>query len=293
MSGRYKRVRVIGCGPAGLAAAHAAAGLGFDDIEIYAPGVKTEQRGPLLLQRPIPGITNDHPDGYIRQIVLGGSILDYRDKLYGDINIGINGDVLTKGYHAWKVGPAYDKLWDLYAGAIVPRTLRTAELAQRSHATREHTLWVNTAPRKAFCENPNGHRFRNTHVFISDRATFAEQPEDTIIFNADAEVPWARSSRIFGNEVTEWTQDGVARTGKLLGVHAPVLRQIVKPISTDCTCLPAVLKTGRFGAWRNETWIDTAYYAVRDALISDRRDEEWASIFLSSGKMPESGAWLA
>src|SRR6266567_5848425 len=107
------KVVIVGCGPAGLAAAHAAYGLDCE-VVIYAPKKMTPQMGPLLIQRPIPGINTDHPDGTIHQIVIGGSILDYRYKLYGDINIGINGDILQPNYHAWDHRETYEKLWKLY-----------------------------------------------------------------------------------------------------------------------------------------------------------------------------------
>src|ERR1700747_2279263 len=113
MGGIIMRVAIIGCGPAGLGAAHAAHGVGAG-VVIYSPGIKSPQRGPLVLQRPIPAISTDHPDGYIRQLVIGGSILDYRYKLYGDINISIQGDMLREGYHCWKHIETYDKLWELY-----------------------------------------------------------------------------------------------------------------------------------------------------------------------------------
>ena len=63
-----------------------------------------------MLQRPIPAISTDHPDGYIKQLVIGGSILDYRYKLYGDINISIQGNILAKGYHCWEFIKTYDRL---------------------------------------------------------------------------------------------------------------------------------------------------------------------------------------
>lgn len=277
---KITKVCVVGAGPAGLAAAHAAAGmLGIERVTVYAPKKPTEQRGPLLLQRPIPGINDDHPDGYIRQFVVGGSILDYRDKTYGDINVGINGDVLEPGYHAWHFMSTYKRLWHLYADCIIDKTLTAAELAQRAFATSGDTLWVNTAPRDAFCEQKGKHRFTVARVFITPVAVFQDQPDDTIIFNADPDEPWCRSSRIFGSEVTEWpaTRDDVnhhfAPDGRSL-----VFQQIAKPISTDCDCLPNVLKTGRFGQWRNQTWVDTAYYDVRNALISDARADDWSAI---------------
>lgn len=261
------RVAVIGCGPAGLAAAHAAVGQGAEDVVVFAPKVKTPQLGPLLIQRPIPGINTSHPDGTIHQRVIGGSILDYRYKLYGDINIGINGDILRPEYHAWRHGETYDKLWDLHKHLIV-NSYVTAHHLRRMHESWD--LVVSTANTYKLChEGGHSHSFQYAIVYVTSVAEYPGQPDNTIVFNAGKEFSWVRSSRIFGQEVTEWTDPPVGRDG---------WRLIQKPISTDCTCFPHVLRTGRFGAWRNETWVDTAYWDTWTAIESMRRAHELEGI---------------
>lgn len=272
-AGKIDRVLVVGCGPAGLAAAHAATGLGYP-VRVIAPKRKTPQRGPLLLQRPIPGITTSHPDGYIRQIVIGGSILDYRGKLYGDINISINGDILQDGYHAWHFAEAYDALWDLYSDLI--DDVKVTPEGMMMESLKAGQLVVCTAPAPDMCMYPDIHEFQSVTIGILPRALCPRQPDDTIIFNGNPASPWARSSRIFGNEVTELVSSA-APWGNF-NSDRDDYRLIRKPISHNCKCHPRVLRTGRFGAWRNETWVDTAYYAVREALISDHRQVEWKSI---------------
>lgn len=264
------RVAVIGCGPAGLAAAHAAYGLGAG-VTIYSPGVKSPQKGPLVLQRPIPAITTTHPTGYIKQIVVGGSILDYRYKLYGDINISIQGDILKEGYHCWDHIEAYDTMWGLYMtpgnglASHVNRMITGPEL-QELHIHVD--LVVNTAPLRGLCFS--NHEFTYKAVDITMGHSYPGQPEDTTIFNAGDEYPWVRSAWLLGNSCTEW----------LAGIAPKILDPftIRKPIKHNCTCFPNVLGTGRFGAWRNETWVDTAYYDTRDALVSMMRAPQWARV---------------
>ena len=233
------------------------------------------QAGPLLLQRPIPGITDGHPKGYIRQVVIDGSILDYRYRLYGDINININGDILRDGYDAWDHYETYDKLWQQY---MLPRNVYrviatvTPESLDTICLENQFDLIICTAPRKAMCLRPGMHAFQSISVRVTERAEYPGQPDDTIIFNAGDWYGWVRSSRIFGHEVTEWLP------GTDMGDNYPGGRIIQKPISTDCNCHPHVLFTGRFGAWRNETWVDTAYYDTRSALISMARRDSWNGI---------------
>ena len=247
------KVIVIGCGPAGLAATHAAIGLGAN-VEIIAPKAQTPQRGPLLLQRAIPGINTWHPDGTIHQYVVGGSILDYRYKLYGDINIGINGDKLVRKYHAWRHDTTYDNMWAKYHHLIDDRWVSPREMATLHERC---DLVVSTANTRAMCQDGN-HSFVSKPVAIMPYTSFPNQPHNTLIFNADPEVPWVRSSLVFGAAVTEWPVE-----------QAPSgARTIQKPISTDCDCYPHVLRTGRFGAFKNEVWIDTAYWDTLGAIDS-------------------------
>ena len=253
------KVIVIGCGPAGLAAAHAAVGLGAS-VEIVAPRIMTPQEGPLLLQRPIPGINTDHPDGTIHQIVIGGSILEYRYKLYGDINIGINGDMLKPHYHAWKHPETYRKLWDLYYGYITDYKLTAREMR---HVHQDADLVISTASRMNMCTV--GHHFLYKEVAVTPESSYPDQPNNTIIFNAAEDPLWVRSSRVFGVPVTEWP----AEPSRGMPGNARIIR---KPIGTDCDCYPHILWTGRFGAWRNETWVDTAYWDTYNAIVSTTSD---------------------
>lgn len=252
------KVAVIGCGPAGLAAAHAAVGRKAE-VVVFAPKSKTPQYGPLLIQRPIPGINTNHPDGTIHQIVIGGSITDYRYKLYGDINIGINGDILQPCYHAWKHRETYDKLWDMYESIIESWILSPSELG---YLHQSFDFVVSTANASTLCRNRQNHVFSSKPVAVTPETSYPDQPDNTIIFNANPEAPWVRSSRVFGVPVTEWPVKNAPSRA----------RTIWKPIATNCDCYPNVLRTGRFGAYRNETWIDTAYWDTYNAMAM--RDSE-------------------
>jgi hypothetical protein len=264
------RIAVIGCGPAGLAAAHAAHGL-CAGVTIYSPAIKSPQRGPLVLQRPIPAITQDHPDGYIKQIVVDGSILDYRYKLYGDINISIQGNILKEGYHCWKMIETYDRLWELYMEPGAGRAAHvTGEVTPQviSIMVQEFDLVINTAPLDKLCYQ--GHTFRSKAVEITMGHSYPNQPEDTTIFNAGHRYPWVRSAWLLGNSCTEWLSGEAPPELEPLTIH--------KPISHNCNCYPDMLLTGRFGCWENEVWVDTAYYDTRDAIVSMLRRDGWARV---------------
>lgn len=256
------RVAVIGCGPAGLAASHAAVGLGAD-VTVYAPKRKTPQRGPVLMQRALPGINTDQPDGYIKQTVIGGSILDYRLKLYGDVNIAINGDILQPGYPAWRVTTTYDALWGLYSELILDTKVYKHDLVDLEEI---YDLIINTAPAPFFCMRKHDFVFKEIEVIT--RTSYPDQPPNTIIFNAYADIPWVRSSLVFGAGMTEFD----------LGDGPDDSLTIKKPLRHNCDCHPHILRTGRMGKWHNETWIDTAYFDAYQAVISMMKQTEWESI---------------
>ena len=270
------QVIVIGCGPAGLAAAHAAVGLGAS-VRIIAPKKRTPQHGPVFLQRPIPGINTEHPNGYIKQIVVGGSILDYRLKLYGDVNISITSDgILRDGIHTWSVQTAYVNMWEMYSGLIEDRALAPHHVAHL-----EADLVVNTAPLPSLCLEQHKqarfrHEFLSVPVALYFETSYLNQPENTIIYNAYDTPKWVRSSNVFGNEVTEYKPEDVP-VGPGGFVEEPD-RIIQKPLSTNCDCHPHVLRCGRFGEWNNMAWIDSAYYKTRTAIYSMILHHEWEDI---------------
>lgn len=260
------KVAVVGCGPAGLAATHAATGLGAD-VTVYAPKKKTPQRGPITLHRAIPGINNEQPEGYVRQIVIGGSILDYRLKLYGDVNIAINGDILEHGFPTWRVQSTYDKLWALYHDLIRDEML-TPEGLEELACLCDYDLVICTAPAPDMCQNKKAHTFHFKEIAVKEEYSYPHQPPNTVIYNAYSHIKWVRSSRIFDAAVTEWDLDD-APPGSLI---------IKKPLSHDCDCHPRVVREGRFGAWHNETWIDHAYFNTFRLITSMLNQKEWEEV---------------
>lgn len=265
------RVIVIGAGPSGLAAAHAAIGRGASVIILADKKEKTPQRGPIMLHRPIPGINNEHPSGYVRQLVIGGSILDYRLQTYGDINISINGDVLALGFHTWPVPIAYDAMWQLYNKHIIEKTVYPGDIPA---LIEQCDLVINTAPIKSLCMDPRHHLFKSFPVALIFKYSYPDQPDNTVIYNARKDVRWVRSSRIFEDEVTEYKIEDTYLE------EDPVVPDLIihKPLSTTCDCHPRMLRTGRFGKWHNETWIDHAYYETLDALVSMEHQIEWDGV---------------
>jgi hypothetical protein len=250
-------VAVIGCGPSSLAAAWAAIGLGCK-VTIFAPKVKSKIRGAVLLHEPIPGITDTQPEAYVPQIVIGGDIDDYGRKVYGSDYVprgAAYGDPFRKGFHTWSVPMQYDRLWDRFKDAILDAEV---DMQMLSKLIDRYDLVINTAPATQFCAFKNEHVFHSSAIDLTWELMYPGQVDNTIVYSADPEDDWARSSSIFGSVVTEW-----------VGGKAPEgAHRIWKPTGTTCDCFPQVFRTGRFGAWSNLQWIETAYYGTRERILN-------------------------
>jgi hypothetical protein len=230
-----------------------------------APKRKTPQNGPVTLQHPIPGINTSHPDGYVRQIVVGGSILDYRLKLYGDVNVNINGNIMRPGFDTWRVQEAYDKMWGLYSDLIKDCEVTPFHAEQ---LVEYNDLVVCTAPAKRLCFYKGGHEFLSVPIALKFRTSVPNQPDNTVVYSARSEDEWVRSSSIFGVAVTDYKPENCPDPDLI----------IYKPLGTNCDCHPKMLRVGRYGKWHNLAWIDSAYTETREALLSMANRSSWDAV---------------
>jgi len=264
-----KKVAILGTGPAGLAAAHAAGVMGHM-VQIFTQGgddgpTKSRIGGAQFLHIPLPVINDPEPDAMLTYLT-AGTTDGYREKVYGP-----DGDVpfvsmerIPKGgaVPAWSLIDTYDKLWDVYCSGTSVNVIsldpkRLIDIIERGN----FDLVVSTIPKPALCLAHAG-LVPEIHAFVSQRIRIANEcvlpsPDNQIFYNGTPDVSWYRTSTIFGVGSTEW------------GAGAPErlpyrdLVSVKKPIRSDCTCFDGkVLFTGRFGLWRkgvlsHEGFIDT------------------------------------
>lgn len=243
------KVAVLGCGPAGLLAAHAAVERGHE-VRVYSQKVKSQIHGAQYLHERIPGLTssNGPPDGEVRFIKLGDQY-GYADKVYGSPGAQCSWAEFDEGkVEAWSMRDLYARLWTLYGG-LVTDTRLTPAIANTF--VYEHDLVFNSIPAPMLCHGQ--HSFPSQQVFITK---FAERtcPDDTIIYNGLPDVPWYRTSRLFGFGSTESTQAG---DNAIAGM---------KPLGNNCDCHPEIRRVGRFGRWEKGQLVHHAYREACDAL---------------------------
>jgi len=110
------KILILGCGPAGLIAAHAVASRGHVP-HIYSKPRKSFMNGAQYLHAPIPDASKSEP--FLISYEMSGSIDGYRDKVYGAGSaVQVSPETLVGRHLAWDIREAYDWLWDRYGHTV-------------------------------------------------------------------------------------------------------------------------------------------------------------------------------
>lgn len=263
------KVAVLGCGPSGLVAAHAATVAGCN-VTILSKTRKSELFGAQYLHAPIPGMTDKPPVEVVVQ--LAGTHDQYRDKVYGhrapDV-ASVSTEDLPHPHSAWDIRNTYDNLWDAYVDDIVDYNINgdiVGLLAAR------YDVVISTIPAKAFCHAVSTHAFIGQAIYAlgdaPERGLFVrdwvpmeemehprmEHPRSVKNFihcNGKAVPSWYRMARVFNRTTVEWPSN--------VDVPFDVATTVTKPISTDCDCNPEIFRMGRYGQWKKGVLVHHVY----------------------------------
>jgi hypothetical protein len=260
---------VLGSGPAGLVAAHAAALKGYE-VEILTDKMSPSIiSGAQYLDKPIPGITEMEPDSHVT-FMKWGKAKGYAKKIYGDPKAPTSWEKYGNDaiYPVWYLRDAYSTLWERYKSKLTYMKM-DADVMERLYSS-DVDMIVIAMPLNALCYRPE-------HTFYSQRVTiYAGLPselgnskyeallsrKDTgnwILYCGKKSIPWYRCSEINGGasvEVPEHYVDG---------------HQIIKPLRTDCDCWtdkPRVVPVGRYGTWQKNELVSGAWERVLDSVYA-------------------------
>ena len=276
-------VAIIGCGPAGLLAAHAVVLRGGMPI-IFSPGQKSMIHGAQYLHEAIPDLTSGDPDAMLTYRKIG-TREGYAKKVYGRSDAPCSWDTFQEGeVPAWSLLAAYDDLWELYGHMGGNTPVGPAEMLAIKESFE--TI-INTAPAPSFCGcggfdvlknqgvppwRDGRHTFDHTTIRVVDWAP-DELPDNTIEYNGEAHHDWYRHSKIFGHAQSEIPGAFIAERGWPYAegggdVHVTTVipRKGIKPISNDCDCQEGIMQVGRFGKWDKGVLVSDAFREVYDAL---------------------------
>lgn len=254
-----KTVLILGCGPAGLFAAHAAALAGFDPI-IASKKRKSEMYGAQYLHRPIPGLIEGA--GFDVTYTLQGTSEIYRQKVYGKDWRGLVSpqEYAEEDHKGWDIRAAYGEAWKLYVDKIQDLPFASStQVAGFIEAMRLKGVnhLISTIPLPMLCIDQK-HGFSSQNVWAigdaPERGIFSPITSDlnTVVCSGSWDDSWYRKSNILGYNSVEWPEkkkvpiEGVAK--------------VVKPLENNCTCQPDVHRLGRYGLWGKGILSDSAFY---------------------------------
>ena len=259
---RPKKAAVLGCGPAGLFAAHALVEAGWQ-VDIFSNRRRSEMYGAQYLHKPIPGLLARKS---LVEYRLLGTPDQYRQKVYGETAVpSTSVDVLIGRSMAWDIRAAYWDAWQRYEDLIehTPGITGTQlESAYGEHWRGNYRRIISSIPLRTLCLG--GHNFRDQMVWAvgdaPERGVFCpiRVESETVVCNGEEAPRWYRASNVFGYRSAEWPD----------GVRPPVsdITKITKPIATDCTCHPWLERVGRYGTWTKGVLSHEAYeHAMKEA----------------------------
>jgi hypothetical protein len=256
------KVAILGCGPAGLLAAHAASQMDWE-FDIYSSGGKSSLYGAQYLHQPIPGIPDLRQTTVTHKFI--GDITGYRSKVYGIVWDGVVSPEMYFGKQpAWDIRQAYDWLWDTYGGQVKDTDISGYALLGAIdswkpmwHLKTQYDLIISTIPRRVLCVNPD-HKFNVAEIYcIGDAPDLGvsipvQMEDDTLVCSGDPVTSWYRACRVFGVGTVEW---GTSK--KRPPIEGVV--KVQKPVSTDCDCWPEISYQGRYGKWEKGVLSHHAY----------------------------------
>jgi len=254
-----KPIAVLGCGPAGLMAAHACAIAGKEFVILSRPE-RSMLGGAQFLHAPIP-LINDEPP-VVLTYHMRGNATTYREKVYG-IDPTVPFVSFSDKDHgdeqdAWNLIETYDRLWSLYGNYINP--LEASAQWIDGYADN-FSLILSTVPLVHICAARAG-LINEVHNFqVQDIYVYPDEmdpiPDNTVLYDGTGLRSWYRTSHIFGTKFTEWS--GLATKPPL----SPLFKDS-KPIHTSCNCWDGkVVRLGRRGTWTKGV---LAHHAFLEAL---------------------------
>lgn len=264
-----KPVAVLGCGPAGLLAAHAVA-LRGQPIAIFSRAMPSQVGGAQFLHKPIPLITDEDPEAVVTFSV-EGDVHEYRNKVYGDPMTDrdavavpfVSMENVPAEQPAWSMKGAYERLWDMYGNAVNDTMVGPQWLEDNMD---DFSMVVSTVPLPALCAARAG-LIHEAHYFTTQTIgiTLGQHdhlPDNHVVYDGTKDRAWYRASKLFGESSAEYGRRGVPPGATVIS--------LAKPIGHTCTCWRdmegVLLMAGRMGKWRKGVLAHQAFEDTWEAL---------------------------
>lgn len=269
------KIAILGCGPAGMFAAHAAYEMGYK-VNIFSIPRRSEMHGCQYLHSPIPGLP-EKPAG-IEYTLVGGSAEDYRRKVYGNVPASVAPDKVSpedaakEGWEtAYDIRAAYYEAYSRYERFLIRTNMPRMDAgAVRDFPYDEYAAVFSTIPAPNICYNSHNFYWETVWAIGDAPERGIEAPDvgvkpGHVICNAAIDVPWYRASNLFGYRTVEWPyRDHHGHPNAIPGAA-----QVVKPLCHTCTCydnVPNFYRLGRYGHWHKGELSHMAYWLTKSFL---------------------------
>lgn len=244
------RVAILGCGPAGLIAAHTVEMFGGQAF-ILSKKVKSVIPGSQYLHEPIPGLTAVYPENTV-QYVRMGTAEGYAEKVYGDPDRYTGWDNYRALYPSWNVIKAYDSLWDRYEEQISEEEIAPHMLGELLDT---FPVVVSTLPQTVLCNQY--HVFAGVPYWIKPLPVpEVDRGHDIVIYNGILEDNWYRYS-VLGDRCSIERTSPPGKDGWIEGIKA---------VSNTCDCHPRILRVGRWAEWKHGVLLHHVYHKVKELM---------------------------
>lgn len=259
------RVAIIGCGPAGLIAAHTAEREGAE-VDIFSLKEKSVIGGAQYLHHKLVDL-DGHPEAEMIHMFKVGNQSGYAEKVYGDSSAPVSWSNYAIGPQvAYSLGEVYDLLWGKYEHRVRDYRFRPEDL-QGWTTGEEYDYVFSSIPRKAACMDHDRHRFEVQEIILVPMG-LTLVPE-TIIYSGRPSDLWYRTSFLDGEGWTEYSKHSLSEEA-IEFCYDNGGRDGIKPLATNCDChlKDALVPIGRFGTWDKKVLLHSVPFTVSDALAS-------------------------
>lgn len=254
-----QKVVIIGSGPAGLLACHAAV---LNDLQpvMYSPDVSPPRlHGAQYLHSYIPDLPGFTP--FLIKYSYYGDREGYSKKIYGTTDVNCSWGKFGFEVIAWDLGRIADELWSRYRMLIKERTVQPNELGL---LVEQNEYVINTAPLDVIA--PMG-EFEVEYVWVAAADNHRMGPNEIHYYGDDR--PEYRRSYIMGKGQVEYP-DGP--TGPVEGAV-----RIPKPLRARAHT-PGVYRLGRYGQWKKGILVDQVF---KEAMLIFQGKVSWSTTHLS------------
>jgi hypothetical protein len=257
-------VAVLGCGPSGLLAAHAARELGCT-VTVISVKEKSPILGGQYLHVEVPGITGKADTVTYVKV---GDAEGYSQKVYGKPDVPCFRFDAGE-YPAWSMTEAYDNLWGCWNTLIADKMVEPEDIGFFC-GRFDHVLC--TLPRQRMCYKVD-HRFESQGIEVFQGGSLlSDEIENLVFYSGRERDAWYRTSNLFGHETTEWSLATKGGGRKPVSDSFKEVSTGIKPLHTDCDCHdehPNFHRLGRFGEWKHGVLVSDALEATRLLLAEE------------------------